>query len=147
MIFKPLNLNTKMNNINKNLLIPLSLLLCLALFGGCASEQARCKRAIISYLEKNLIQPDSYVGEEWSNFESEKDSTYYPIKYTIMHQYKAKNAFGGYARWEKYFFLTEDFEVVYAIGRNEMLGATLETHKRLASKGLNALKAIEDYSK
>lgn len=45
---------------------------------------------VIDYLKKNLKDPKSYEGIEWSKV---KEETY---GYSVYHKYRAKNSFGGY---------------------------------------------------
>jgi hypothetical protein len=43
------------------------------------------------YLKKNLKDPDSYEGIEWSPVQKLSDGTF-----SVRHKYRAKNSFGGF---------------------------------------------------
>ncbi len=43
-----------------------------------------------NYLKKNLKDPDSYEGIEWSKVQKNANGTY-----TVRHKYRARNSFGG----------------------------------------------------
>ena len=51
------------------------------------------------YLKKNLKDPKSYEGIEWSKVKEE------PNGYSVYHKYRAKNSFGGYVIEAKVFYL------------------------------------------
>lgn len=54
------------------------------------------------FLKNNLKDPKSYEGIEWGNL-VEQDMPGY--SYTIWHQYRAKNSFGGYVVSKQMFYL------------------------------------------
>lgn len=58
------------------------------------------------YLKKNLKDPDSYQGIEWSTV-IEKDNGY-----QVRHKYRAKNSFGGYVVENCIFTLTKEGTVI-----------------------------------
>lgn len=51
------------------------------------------------YLKKNLKDPKSYEGIEWSKVKEE------PNGYSVYHKYRAKNSFGGYVIEAQVFYL------------------------------------------
>ena len=53
------------------------------------------------YLNKNLKDPDSYEGIEWSPVQKTSDG------YMVRHKYRSKNSFGGYVVENKIFYLNE----------------------------------------
>lgn len=59
------------------------------------------------YLEKNLKDPDSYEGIEWSPVVKQDDGTF-----LVRHKYRAKNSFGGYVVEEQYFMLDASGNVI-----------------------------------
>ena len=58
------------------------------------------------YLKRNLKDPDSYEGIEWSKV------TKVGNQYKVRHKYRAKNSFGGYVIEEFIFTLNEDGNVI-----------------------------------
>ncbi len=54
---------------------------------------------VIDYLKKNLKDPKSYEGIEWSKVKEETDG------YSVYHKYRAKNSFGGYVIETQIFYL------------------------------------------
>ena len=54
---------------------------------------------VIDYLKKNLKDPKSYEGIEWSKVKEETDG------YSVYHKYRAKNSFGGYVIEAQIFYL------------------------------------------
>lgn len=61
---------------------------------------------VIDYLKKNLKDPKSYDGIEWSKVKEETDG------YSVYHKYRAKNSFGGYAIETQIFYLDFSGNVV-----------------------------------
>lgn len=59
-----------------------------------------------NYLKKNLKDPESYEGIEWSSV-IEKDGNY-----QVRHKYRAKNSFGGYVIENCIFTLSKDGTVI-----------------------------------
>ncbi len=111
----------------KNSLSPILLLLCVSLLISCErkkdeniSIEDMCKKEVRLYLKSNLVDPDSYVGEGWQ-IEVEEDTTLSPLKYTVLHEYRAKNSFGGYVRTARYFLVTEDFEVIGSFDKTNLV--------------------------
>jgi len=58
------------------------------------------------YLKKNLKDPKSYEGIEWSKVKEETDG------YSVYHKYRAKNSFGGYVIEAQIFYLDFSGNVV-----------------------------------
>ena len=58
------------------------------------------------YLKKNLKDPDSYQGIEWSEVIENNDV------YQVRHKYRAKNSFGGYVVENCIFSLTKEGTVI-----------------------------------
>jgi len=54
---------------------------------------------VVDYLKKNLKEPKSYEGIEWSKVKEETDG------YSVYHKYRAKNSFGGYVIEAQIFYL------------------------------------------
>ena len=67
-----------------------------------------------SWLRKNLKDPDSYKGIEWSPVAKVDNQTF---KYMVRHKYRAKNSFGGYVVENKTFFLDANGNVMSATDR------------------------------
>lgn len=62
-----------------------------------------------NYLKKNLKDPDSYEGIEWSNVVDNGNGTY-----TVRHKYRARNSFGGMVIENWIFELDENGNVTSA---------------------------------
>lgn len=62
------------------------------------------------YLKRNLKDPDSYQGIEWSRVAPSDDGGYY-----VRHTYRAKNGFGGYVIENKVFYLSSQGNVLLAV--------------------------------
>lgn len=58
------------------------------------------------YLKKNLKDPKSYEGIEWSKVKEEPDG------YSVYHKYRAKNSLGGYVIEAQIFYLDYGGNVV-----------------------------------
>lgn len=58
------------------------------------------------YLKKNLKDPKSYEGIEWSKVKEESDG------YSVYHKYRAKNSLGGYVIESQIFYLDFSGNVV-----------------------------------
>lgn len=67
---------------------------------------------VVAYLKKNLVDPKSYEGIEWSPL-TKLDAVEY--KYSVRHKYRAKNSFGGYVIENRVFFLDKDGNVVNVV--------------------------------
>lgn len=59
------------------------------------------------YLKKNLKDPKSYEGIEWSKVVKTKTGGY-----MVRHKYRAKNSFGGYVISNQVFILDADGHVI-----------------------------------
>jgi|LSQX01.2.fsa_nt_gb hypothetical protein len=59
-----------------------------------------------NYLKKNLNDPKSYEGIDWSKVIETGDT------YKVKHKYRAKNAFGGYVVVEQIFTLDDEGNVI-----------------------------------
>lgn len=62
-----------------------------------------------NYLKKNLKDPDSYEGIEWSKVQENSNGTY-----TVRHKYRARNSFGGMVIENWVFELDENGNVISA---------------------------------
>jgi len=63
------------------------------------------------FLKKNLKDPDSYKGIEWSKVvRSDKPG----CEFSVRHKYRAKNSFGGYAISNQIFCMDMDGNVTKA---------------------------------
>lgn len=62
-----------------------------------------------NYLKKNLKDPDSYEGIEWSNVIKNSDETY-----TVRHKFRARNSFGGMVIEDWVFILDKEGNVTTA---------------------------------
>lgn len=64
------------------------------------------------YLEKNLNDPDSYEGIEWSPVQDTGNQEGVNFRYTVRHKYRAKNALGGYVVKNQLFYINKDGQIV-----------------------------------
>ena len=63
---------------------------------------------VVRYLKNNLKDPDSYKGIRWGPV-SKKDG-----KFMVVHEYRAKNSFGGYTVETQLFTLDPSGRVISA---------------------------------
>lgn len=64
------------------------------------------------YLKKNLKDPKSYEGIEWSEAQKIDNG------YMVRHKYRAKNSFGGYTIENQIFYLDSKGNVVNTVNAN-----------------------------
>lgn len=67
---------------------------------------------VVDYLKKNLKDPKSYEGIEWSEVKKTADG------YVVRHKYRAKNSFGGYVVENQIFYLNNNGEVISELNNN-----------------------------
>jgi len=70
-----------------------------------ASEWDGSVSQVKKYIKANLNDPDSYKSVQWSVVYDD------PNGYKVAHEYRAKNAYGGYVTKKQIFYLNFDGEV------------------------------------